>query len=30
VFGKTIKYDGKDIQCVACQGSSPRPRRLGA
>jgi|JI10StandDraft_1071094.scaffolds.fasta_scaffold22059_12 hypothetical protein len=29
VFGRTIKYDGKDIQCVACQGKSVRPRRLG-
>lgn len=30
VFGKTIKYDNYDIQCVACRGESPRPRRLGA
>jgi len=30
VFGRTIKYDGKDVQCVACQGVSVRPRRLGA
>jgi hypothetical protein len=29
VFGRTIKYDGRDIQCVACQGKSTRPRRLG-
>lgn len=29
VFGRTIKYDGRDIQCVACQGKSVRPRRLG-
>jgi hypothetical protein len=29
VFGETIKYDSKDIQCVACDGVSPRPRRLG-
>jgi hypothetical protein len=29
VFGKTIKYDARDIQCVACRGTSPRPRRLG-
>jgi len=29
VFGRTIKYDGRDIQCVACQGKSMRPRRLG-
>jgi hypothetical protein len=30
VFGRTIKYDSKDVQCVACQGVSVRPRRLGA
>ena len=29
VFGRTIKYDDRDIQCVACQGKSVRPRRLG-
>jgi hypothetical protein len=29
VFGRTIRYDSKDIQCVACDGVSPRPRRLG-
>lgn len=29
VFGKTIKYDSRDIQCVACRGKSARPRRLG-
>jgi len=29
VFGRTIKYDSKDVQCVACQGKSVRPRRLG-
>lgn len=29
VFGRTIKYDSRDIQCVACQGKSVRPRRLG-
>jgi hypothetical protein len=30
VFGKTIKYDSYDVQCVACRGQAPRPRRLGA
>jgi hypothetical protein len=30
VFGKTIKYDTRDVQCVACRGEAPRPRRLGA
>jgi GNAT superfamily N-acetyltransferase len=29
VFGRTIRYDDRDIQCVACQGKSVRPRRLG-
>jgi hypothetical protein len=29
VFGKTIKYDRNDVQCVSCRGESPRPRRLG-
>lgn len=29
VFGRTIKYDDRDIQCVACEGKSVRPRRLG-
>lgn len=29
VFGRTIKYDDRDIQCVACRGKSVRPRRLG-
>jgi len=30
VFGKTIKYDAKDVQCVRCRGQAPRPRRLGS
>jgi len=29
VFGETIKYDERLIQCVDCKGTSPRPRRLG-
>lgn len=29
-FGKTIKYDAHDVQCIGCRGTSPRPRRLGA
>lgn len=29
VFGDTIKYDGRLIQCVGCEGVSPRPRKLG-
>lgn len=29
VFGRTIKYDERLIQCVDCDGTSPRPRRLG-
>jgi hypothetical protein len=29
-FGKTIKYDAHDIQCIGCRGTAPRPRRLGA
>lgn len=30
VFGGVIEYDADDVQCLACQGVSPRPRRLGA
>lgn len=30
VFGRIVKYDGADVQCVSCSGASPRPRRLGA
>jgi hypothetical protein len=29
VFGRTIKYDSRDIQCVQCEGVDKRPRRLG-
>ncbi len=29
VFGNTIKYDERDIQCVRCEGAEKRPRRLG-
>lgn len=29
VFGKTIEYDERLIQCVDCDGTSPRPRKLG-
>jgi hypothetical protein len=30
VFGQAIEYDEKLIQCIACGGQSPRPRKLGA
>lgn len=29
VFGRTVKYDARDIQCVQCEGAEKRPRRLG-
>lgn len=29
-FGKTIRYDAHDVQCIGCRGTAPRPRRLGA
>ena len=29
VFGDPIEYDARLIQCVACGGQSPRPRKLG-
>lgn len=30
VFGDDIRYDERLVQCVRCQGVSPRPRRLPA
>lgn len=30
VFGDEIRYDSRLVQCVRCQGVSPRPRKLPA